>query len=402
MDIDDPLDAGGAPKWVGYVAALAAVLVVAVVYLKSGDEAGRVGDVAFTEEEFNTSAPSRNGLKAPVTAPPEKVVAASKSVAAATQNPFEEPAPAVGVTAAIVDTYKKEAPETPRPPIEPKTADAPYNWGGREQAKRSANTSELPEGKSLHYSSPIVRDETSRNTQQEIPMDSSGAAIDNEEQMMRNLLMGRQETKVANDTMASRLSSHRKASHAIPTGSRDGILSRGKTLPCILETAIQTDLPGLTRCLIARPVYSDSGKRLLIPRGTVATGEYQGGIKRGVNRIFIVWTRLRTPDGVITELAAPGVGPLGASGVHAKLNNHWRSRFGASVLLSLIGGLSATEDNSEGSTFGASADALSRTAELALEESIGIKTTGSVPIGSLINIMVAEDINFDLVRHNVR
>jgi len=396
VDIDDPLETEGLPKWIGFSALTAALIVVGgIAYMKNAQNEDQIADKAFTSEEFETSASTRNGLEDALTIVPEKRKLKTEG---STNNPFQETTTSQSTTDSIVNLYKESSEVAPPAEVIPRESapEDPDDWfNEKSPGGNVASQSNQPNGSqrvtaSFDYDEPSVKNHVER------PVDRYSS----EEQMMQNALLGNQEEK--SDTIASRLSSHRAASYAIPTGSRDSMLSRGKTLPCVLETAVQTDLPGLTRCIVARAVFSDNGERLLIPRGTVATGEYQGGIKRGVNRIFVIWTRLRSPDGVITELAAPGVGPLGASGVHAKLNNHFWARFGSSMLLSIVGGLSATEDNDEGSTYGASAQALSRTAEIALEESIGIKTTGSVPIGSLINIMVAEDINFDLVPRNGR
>ncbi len=48
-----------------------------------------------------------------------------------------------------------------------------------------------------------------------------------------------------------------------------------------LETAINTDLPGMVRAVAREDVYSLDGRRILIPEGSRLTGEYRSGIARG-------------------------------------------------------------------------------------------------------------------------
>ena len=43
----------------------------------------------------------------------------------------------------------------------------------------------------------------------------------------------------------------------------------------VLETAIQSDLPGMVRAITSEDVYSFDGRRVLIRKGTMLTGEYR-------------------------------------------------------------------------------------------------------------------------------
>lgn len=171
------------------------------------------------------------------------------------------------------------------------------------------------------------------------------------------------------------------------------MLSKGQIIPCTLETALQSDLPGMTRCVISRPVYSDSGNTVLIPRGSIVTGEYRGGLDQGVSRVFVVWDQLRTPTGLRVNISSPGIGRQGESGLAAEVNRHFWQRFGSSMLLSIIGGLAATE--SEQVQYREVGAVMNRTAEIALENSIGIRPTGTVDAGRQILVMVAQDIDFE-------
>ena len=73
---------------------------------------------------------------------------------------------------------------------------------------------------------------------------------------------------------------------------------------------------GLVGCQVLRHVYSDDGRVLLIERGSHLDGEYRiASLRPGAVRIPVLWTRIRTPNGVTVDIESPGTGQLGESGV---------------------------------------------------------------------------------------
>ena len=95
----------------------------------------------------------------------------------------------------------------------------------------------------------------------------------------------------------------------------DAIIPEGTLIPGILETAINSDLPGQIRAITSEDVYSFDGRRVLLPTGTRLIGEYQSEITTGQTRIFVVWTRLIRDDGVSVRLNSIGSDSLGRSGM---------------------------------------------------------------------------------------
>lgn len=172
------------------------------------------------------------------------------------------------------------------------------------------------------------------------------------------------------------------------------MLTQGVMLDCILETAINSELPGYTRCILSEDVHSYDGSMLLLKKGSRVVGQYQGGIQQGETRIFVMWTRILTPDGIDVALDSPGTSPLGASGHDAYIDSHFLERFGSSALLSIVGGLAASE--SEGDVrLQAAGDSFNKSAEIALQNSIKIRPTGHKNQGDRIKIFVAKDIDFE-------
>ena len=89
-----------------------------------------------------------------------------------------------------------------------------------------------------------------------------------------------------------------ETSHAVKIDRIDALVPQGTMIRGVLETAIQSDLPGMVRATTSEDVYSFDGRRILIPKSTMLTGEYRAGLATGQTRVFIVWTRMLRADGV--------------------------------------------------------------------------------------------------------
>ncbi|MFL6726577.1 MAG: TrbI/VirB10 family protein [Sphingomicrobium sp.] len=113
---------------------------------------------------------------------------------------------------------------------------------------------------------------------------------------------------------------------------------QGTLIPAVLETAIDTDVPGYARAVVSQDVRSFDGSRILIPRSSRLIGEYKGVIQAGQRRAYLMWTRLVRPDGVSIALASPAADFTGQAGIGGQVNSHFFSRFGSSILLSILGG----------------------------------------------------------------
>ena len=133
-----------------------------------------------------------------------------------------------------------------------------------------------------------------------------------------------------NDVVRARATKNHRTDALVP----QGFMIRG-----ILETAISSDLPGNVRATTTEDVYSFDGRRVLIPKGTMLTGEYRSGLNRGQSRIFIVWTRMLRADGVSLMLGSYGTDSLGRSGLTGEVDKHFLDKFGNAALLTITGGV---------------------------------------------------------------
>lgn len=200
----------------------------------------------------------------------------------------------------------------------------------------------------------------------------------------------RQATELENLRRGSAITTAR----ATVLGDRNYLILAGTQIPCVLQTAMDSSLPGYTTCIIPRDVLSDNGRVVLLEKGTKVLGEYRGGMQRGQRRLFILWTRAVTPRGIAIDLASPGADALGRSGFGGDIDNRFFERFGAALLLSLVddGVYAATAGN--GRNYQNTARVPSEVANTALEGSINIPPILRKNQGEDVGIMVAQDFDF--------
>lgn len=182
--------------------------------------------------------------------------------------------------------------------------------------------------------------------------------------------------------------------------NRDMLLTQGAMLDCQLETKIITDQPGMTSCFLTRDIYSTNRRVVLLDRGSKVVGQYQSGVQQGQNRIFVLWQRVETPQGVIINLDSPGTGPLGEAGVGGWVDTHFWERFGAAIMLSMIDdvGEFVSNEASNGSdgriTFENTSENSTDMATEALKSTVDIPPTLYKNQGERVSIFVARDLDF--------
>ncbi|WP_078674214.1 type IV secretion system protein VirB10 [Bartonella elizabethae] len=181
-------------------------------------------------------------------------------------------------------------------------------------------------------------------------------------------------------------------------GNRNYIITMGTSIPCILETAINSDQQGFASCIVSRDILSDNGRVVLLDKGTQIVGEYRAGLKKGQKRLFVLWNRAKTPNGIIISLASPATDSLGRSGIDGDIDNHWLERIGSALLVSLIKDatsyankrLSKKQDKEENETISSGQNI----ANIIVENYANIPPTLSKNQGEMVNVFVARDLDF--------
>ena len=198
-----------------------------------------------------------------------------------------------------------------------------------------------------------------------------------------------------------------EATSAQPLLNADTLMLRGTFIRCVLETRIISDIPGFTSCVVTEPVYSFTGRRLLLPKGSKVLGKYDSGPTG--DREAVIWDRVVTPNGIDVNMASPGIDNLGGAGHPGYLNSHWGSRIGSALLISMLSDAFKYEGEKQGPTStnisdggvvtqspyqSNTAQTLQDLSNQAVQASANRKPTLTINQGTVVNIYVAKDVDF--------
>ncbi len=177
------------------------------------------------------------------------------------------------------------------------------------------------------------------------------------------------------------------------------LLPKGRTIDCGLSIRLINEVSGMATCVLTANVYSDNGKVVLLEKGSEAVGEYVATMAQGQRRIFVLWNRVKTPNGVVINLNSPAADELGTMGMPGYVDNRWWERIGAAFLLSLVQDAVAIETaskqgGSDGVVFQNSTRTTDTMAQRVLESTINIKPTLYKNQGDRGTIFVARDLDF--------
>jgi type IV secretion system protein VirB10 len=176
----------------------------------------------------------------------------------------------------------------------------------------------------------------------------------------------------------------------------------GTVIPCILQTAINSQLAGFVDCTIPSEVRGATGTVTLLDRGTQIFGEIKSGLREGQSRLFILWIRARTPENVVVTFDSPAADELGRAGVSGYVNDHFWSRFGAALLYSLIdygpqlavASLQRNNGNFGTSNYVQFVQPQQQLANTILQDQLNIPPTLEKNQGETVSIFVARDVDF--------
>lgn len=180
------------------------------------------------------------------------------------------------------------------------------------------------------------------------------------------------------------------------------LLPKGAFIDCTLETALDSQLPGMTTCITATDIFGADGQVVLLERGSKLVGETRGELRLGQGRVFVLWTEARAPTGVVVQLASPGTDELGRSGLTGHVDTRFWQRFGAAILISVIDGalqtaIASQRSGSGGSSVVYNTQGARDVVTEVLRSTVNIPPTVVKNQGERIQVFVARDLDFRTV-----
>jgi type IV secretion system protein VirB10 len=170
-------------------------------------------------------------------------------------------------------------------------------------------------------------------------------------------------------------------------------------LLCVLDVAINSDLPGPLACHLPGPVYSPKGV-LLMEAETQVMGKYET-VKNGQSRLMASSVMAHTPNGIWVPLAGePFADALGRTGMDGVVDHHYFERFGAAGIMtvgeSLLGIAQAAVSKGGNSylSLNTGSSGVGSLAQEILRSQINIPATLPKDQGSLIALWITNPIDF--------
>lgn len=181
-------------------------------------------------------------------------------------------------------------------------------------------------------------------------------------------------------------------------------LFAGSTIPAVMQTGINSDLPGSVSAIVRNNVFDSRNENVvLIPAGSKLVGEYSSTVGYGQKRVLVAWNHLIYPDGSTLNLKGMlGGDSQGQSGFSDQVDNHYIRTFGSSVLMSLLGvGVQLAQPQNSGSlntstassqAAAAAASSLNNASGRLLQKNLSIQPTLVIRPGYAFNVLVNKTI----------
>jgi len=295
-----------------------------------------------------------------------------------------------------VESVRNPAPAQPQPQPQ-QAASAPQSQQQAQQRPTHYRSSLVPQMQGNLFNSP---------SQQNIPASSSPNSSGNSayDDYLASLASAR--ASVPSGGNASDQNSNQNFYDSSSFGGTssgyflgENALWMGTMIPGILETSINTDLPGNVRARVTQNIFdSQTGRTLLIPQGTILIARYNSSVSYAQSRVQIVWDILIRPDGFQVELdGAPGVDRQGMSGQQANYSENWFEYIKAAGIITLFSIANANlvetaarhgSETVASNVAASNAQFVNQLGGNLISRAMSIQPTLTVENGTLINIML--------------
>jgi type IV secretion system protein VirB10 len=178
------------------------------------------------------------------------------------------------------------------------------------------------------------------------------------------------------------------------------ILAPGATkLPCLVETAINSDVEGYFTAKVSANIYDTAtGRHLLVPQGSTILGhDHSSTLLYGNERLSTISLTLALPDGRSVDLGqAPVTDQQGVAGLTGRVNQHWGRLFGAVFIGGALRGgaqmvqLEAARAGPAGQVGGGIAASGSQATQQRLGRALETRPTIEVDSGQLCQVLLTK------------
>lgn len=137
-------------------------------------------------------------------------------------------------------------------------------------------------------------------------------------------------------------------------------LMPGSVIPAVLESEIDSDLPGMIVARVTQAIDDSVHERqTMIPMGSTLVGYYSSDVNQGQTRVLASFNEIIFPDGRRVPLAGMAAADAyGASGLKDEVHTHFWKVFGSSFLIAALSAFLPADQSSIILTPGVSAGTL--------------------------------------------
>jgi len=199
-----------------------------------------------------------------------------------------------------------------------------------------------------------------------------------------------------------------KDAPAVPNTSAYTLAPGATKLPCVIETAINSDVEGYFTAKVSTNVYDTAtGRHLLVPQGSTILGHDQSStLLYGNERLPTISLTLALPDGRSVDLGhAPVTDQQGIAGLTGKVDQHvWRLFGAVFVGGALRGGTQALQIGlAQGGPVGQVAGGIGATGSQVTQQRLGraldTRPTITVDSGQLCQVLLTKPLSLPALWH---
>jgi type IV secretion system protein VirB10 len=127
----------------------------------------------------------------------------------------------------------------------------------------------------------------------------------------------------------------------LPDGTQGYVIDKGRIFEGVLENKLEGEFSGPVRVHTTSDAYSEDGKHLLVPAGSVLLGEATQVGSQYQRRLAVLFTDLETPGWWVDLGKATGLDQEGATALKDKVNRHIPMTIASVAAIGVLGGIAA-------------------------------------------------------------